>query len=135
MLLKMRTTKTTTFRSGLERANAERLDKLGVRYEYETDKIKYIRPATYTPDFRLPNGIYVETKGRFLTEDRSKHLLVRAQNPGIEVRFVFSDANQKIGKGSKTTYAQWCELKGFKWADKRIPEEWCREGGVNPTTS
>ena len=49
----------------------------------------YIRPATqhrYTPDFRLPNRVLVETKGRFSAEDRLKHLLLRVQHPGMAFR-------------------------------------------------
>ena len=68
------------FRSGLEEKVADALMSKGVKATYETTKIKYIVPAkerTYTPDFVLPNGIIVETKGRFLTADRQKHLLVK----------------------------------------------------------
>lgn len=81
----------------------------------------------YTPDFILPNGIIIETKGRFITADRKKHLLVKAQHSDLDIRFVFSRSANRISKQSRTTYAQWCESKGFKYADKRIPEAWLRE--------
>ena len=61
------------YRSGLEDKVGSQLDSLGVSYEYETLKIKYQvnEVRTYTPDFVLPNGIIVETKGRFVAaEDR-----------------------------------------------------------------
>jgi hypothetical protein len=93
-------------------------------------KIGYIKPerdATYTPDFPLPNGIIIETKGRFLTADRQKHLLIKDQRPDLDIRFVFSNSRSKIGKKSKTTYAMWCEKNGFKYADKSIPTEWINE--------
>ena len=35
--------------------------------------------------------------------------------------------NGKIYKGSKTTYSQWCEKHGFKWAGKEIPQSWIDE--------
>lgn len=118
------------FRSGLERQNARRLIAAGVPLRYEDEKIRYLKPAknaTYTPDFILPNGIIVETKGRFLTADRQKHLLIKDQHPDLDIRFVFSNSNTKISKASKTTYAMWCESKGFLYADKFIPEDWYSE--------
>ena len=118
------------FRSGLEERIAEQLDKLGVEYTYEKVKLKYIKPASshvYTPDFQLPNGIIVETKGRFLAPDRQKHLLVKKHNPELDIRFVFSNSNARISKTSKTTYAMWCRKNGYKFSDKIIPEEWINE--------
>ncbi len=118
------------YRSGLEERIAEQLDKLGIEYQYEEVKLKYIKPASehiYTPDFVLPNGIIVETKGRFLMADRQKHILVRKHNPTLDIRFVFSNSNARISKTSRTTYAAWCIKNNFKYADKVIPEEWINE--------
>ena len=118
------------YRSGLEERIAEQLDKLGVEYQYEEVKLKYIKPASehiYTPDFVLPNGIIVETKGRFLMADRQKHILVRKHNPTLDIRFVFSNSNARISKTSRTTYAAWCIKNNFKYADKEIPQEWIDE--------
>jgi hypothetical protein len=117
------------FRSGLEERIAEQLTKAGVKYTYEEMKLKYIKPAsshTYTPDFVLPNGIIVETKGRFLLGDRQKHLWVKEQHPDLDIRFVFSNSKAKISKTSKTTYGSWCEKHGFVYADKTIPKEWLK---------
>ena len=75
----------------------------------------------------LPNDIFIESKGWFLPEDRKKHLLIKEQNPDMDLRFVLQSPNGKIYKGSKTTYAQWCEKNGFKWAKKEIPQEWIDE--------
>jgi hypothetical protein len=115
------------FRSGLELDLDESLKQVGIDGEYEKNKIKYTVPAsehTYTPDFRLPNGIYVETKGRFVAEDRKKHLLIKSQYPNLDIRFVFQNSKNKIRKGSKTTYADWCDKYGYKYSDKTIPKEW-----------
>ena len=118
------------FRSGLEQDNAKWLKKLNVEYSYETDRIPYVaKPKTYTPDFKLSNGIYVETKGRFVVSDRVKHLLIREQHPELDIRFVFSNSGNKLGKKSSTTYAQWCDKHGFKYADGFIPVEWTKEKG------
>ena len=53
-----------------------------------------------------------------------KMLLVIKQHPEIDFRMVFYNANQKIKKGSKTSYADWCDKHGIKWANKYIPQEW-----------
>lgn len=118
------------FRSGLEAKVSEQLDSLGVAYQYEPFKVPFMQPAkkrTYTPDFVLPNGIYIETKGRFTVADRQKHLMIRESNPHLDIRFVFTNSRNKISKGSKTTYADWCVKHGFQYADKLIPEVWIDE--------
>src|SRR5690606_32835392 len=118
------------FRSGLEGKVGAQLSGAGIEFEYEPFKTPFIEPAkkrTYTIDFYLPNGILVETKGRFLSADRQKHKWLREQYPDLDLRFLFSNANTKIGKKSKTTYAMWAESHGFKWAHGRIPEEWLHE--------
>ena len=46
----------------------------------------------------------------------------------LDIRFVFSNPNTKIYKGSKTTVAQWCEKYNFKYATKYIPTAWLKEG-------
>jgi hypothetical protein len=118
------------FRSGLEERIAEQLAELGVAFTYEKVKLKYIKPASshvYTPDFQLPNGIIVESKGRFLAPDRQKHLLVKKHNPELDIRFVFSNSNARISKTSRTTYAMWCRKNGYQYADKLIPQEWINE--------
>jgi len=115
------------YRSGLEEEIDNSLKAVGVDGQYEQHKINYIKPAThhkYTPDFRLPNGIFVETKGRFVTADRKKHLLIKEQHPELDIRFLFQNANNRISKKSKTTYADWCNKHGFLYAEKEIPKEW-----------
>jgi hypothetical protein len=119
------------WRSGLEELVGKQLDDLGVAYEYEKLTIHYTIPARkakYTPDFEiLSNGIIVETKGLWTVQDRQKHLLVRQQNPLLDIRMVFSNPRQRISKASKTTYANWCDKHGILWAAKLIPEEWIHE--------
>lgn len=118
------------FRSGLEEKIAEDLTSKGVGFSFEELVIPYVKPeksARYTPDFVLDNGIIIESKGRFLTEDRQKHLLIQKQHPEYDIRFVFSNSRTKISKRSKTTYADWCEKNGFLYADKEIPDAWLKE--------
>ena len=117
------------YRSGLEETISQQLTKLSVPVLYETEKVKYEvnEVRTYTPDFKLPNGIIIESKGRFVAADRKKHLLIQKQHKDLDIRFVFSNSRAKIAKGSKTTYGDWCDKHGFLYADKLIPEEWVRE--------
>lgn len=117
-------------RSGLEESVNNQLLESGIDGEYEQHVIEYVIPQSnhkYKPDFRLPNNIFIETKGRFLKEDREKHILIKNQHPHLDIRFVFTYPNSRIYKGSKTTYAQWCDKHGFKWAKKEIPNEWINE--------
>lgn len=118
------------FRSGLEEKVAEYLTSKGVGFSFETLKVPYVRPETkhtYTPDFILDNGIIIETKGRWLLDDRKKHLLIRKQHPDLDIRILFQNANAKISKGSKTSYADFCEKHGIPYAHREIPEAWLKE--------
>lgn len=109
---------------------AEQLKRRGIKAKYEGYTLKFTQPAKerrYTPDFILPNGIIIETKGRFVTADRTKHVYIKANHPDLDIRFVFSNPNSKIGKKSQTTYAMWCDKHGFSYAAKLIPEAWLKE--------
>lgn len=115
------------YRSGLENSMLKQLEGLGIEPKYEAVKLPYIVPESkhnYTPDFPISSSLIIETKGIFDVEDRKKMLLIKEQYPNLDIRMVFHNANQKIKKGSKTTYAMWCEKYGFKWAHKSIPIEW-----------
>jgi len=118
------------FRSGLEELIAAQLERLRQVFTYEQLTLKFLKPARisrYTPDFVLSNGIIIESKGRFETADRQKHILVKEQHPKLDIRFVFSNPRSRISKQSKTTYAMWCEKYGFQYAKQRIPQEWIDE--------
>jgi hypothetical protein len=124
-----RTKRETGKRSGLEVQVASLLDKARVKYEYEPQdgKIRYIKheEKLYAPDFVLENGIIIEAKGEFKSVDRKKHLLIKEQHPDQDIRFIFSNPQQRISKRSSTTYAMWCEKYGFLYA-KTLPAEWLR---------
>ena len=121
------------FRSGLEEAVSRQVIEAGIELQYETEKILYTVPARqakYTPDFKLPKSggfFFVETKGLWPVKDRHKHLLIKQQFPDLDIRFVFSNANARLYKGSPTTYAMYCEKHGFRYASKLIPEDWLEE--------
>jgi hypothetical protein len=119
------------YRSGLEKNTALVLAGCQKVVRYEQLKIEWedLRYRTYTPDFQLDNGIFIETKGIFDSEDRNKHLQIRKQHPELDIRFVFSNFKGKLYKGSKTTYADWCEKNNFLYANRLIPTDWLTELG------
>ena len=122
----------TKFNSGLEELIAKQLDDSKLNYRFEELRIYYNKEdnqkSFYRPDFVLENGIIVEVKGQFVTKDRKKHKLIRKQyGDKYDIRFVFSNPNQKVGKKSNTSYADWCNLYGFKYAKEKIPQEWLEE--------
>ena len=124
------------YRSGLEDTIADQLRHSKVDAVYEGYSIQYRIPEslhTYTPDFVLPNGIIIETKGVFDAADRKKHLLIQQQYPNLDIRFVFSNINAKIYKGSKTTHADWCRKHGFQYAHKAVPASWLKEAPKDTT--
>lgn len=121
------------YRSGLEDTVSQQLKSLKVKAEYEEIRIEWedLMYRTYTPDFVLPNGIIIETKGRFTVDDRRKHLKIKKQHSNLDIRFVFSNSRAKLSKGAKTNYADWCTKNKFLYADKIIPLEWIEEKGSN----
>ena len=113
------------FRSGLEEKVADLMVELNVKYEYESTKIPYEIQFNYTPDFLLPNGVYLECKGYWEAEDRRKSKAVKQQHPDIDLRMVIQSPYNKISKKSKTTYAQWCDKHDIPWTSFHdIPFEW-----------
>ena len=119
------------YRSGLEDLVAKQLEAESITFEYEPKdgKIEYSKPASkhkYTPDFVFPKFI-IETKGRWVTADRKKHKLIKEQHPELDIRFVFSNSKTRISKTSRTTYAKYCEMNGWKYADKVIPDSRLKE--------
>jgi len=113
------------FRSGLEEKVADLMVNLGVKYEYESTKVPYQIMHSYTPDFLLPNGIFLETKGYWEASDRRKMKAVKEQHPELDIRMVFQAPYNKISKKSKTTYAKWCERHDIPWTSYgNIPIDW-----------
>jgi hypothetical protein len=124
------TQKAAELRSRLEDSVVKWLKRAGAKFEYEPHALDYTVPETYhkyTPDILLENGIYVEAKGYFPIEDRKKMLLVIAQHPDKDIRMLFQAPNNKIRKGAKTTYADWCEKNNIKWCAEHVPKSWIDE--------
>ena len=113
-------------RSGYESRLSAAILREDPEATYESFRIPYIKkPATYTPDYFLSNGVIIEAKGWFTSEDRTKHLLVQKQHPPLDIRFVFENAHAMATE--KLTCAEWAEKHGFKWAHKSVPRGWYLE--------
>lgn len=127
--------KQAVLRSKLEDRIQEQLEASGLTYGYEVLRLSYeipARKARYTPDFIIgAEGhppLVIEAKGYMRPKDRQLLLLVKEQNPSLDIRVVFQRAQNKIHKNSPTTYAAWCDAHGIRWADGgQIPEEWLNE--------
>lgn len=116
------------YHSGLEESICNYLKLCNVNYKYEPYQVEYIQVRNYTPDILLlDSNILIEIKGEFSGKDRTKHLLVKAQNPKLDIRFVFSNPYRFLSDKTTTTYAQWCDKNGFKWAYGSIPDDWIKE--------
>lgn len=119
-------------RNGFEKRIAAYLQQHGIDYKYESEKLNYTIPSSkhkYLPDFKLPNGIYVEAKGIFDRDARKKMSLVIEQHPDKDIRILFM-RNNSINKKSKTRYTDWCEERHIKCAvsaEGVVPQEWFLE--------
>ncbi len=119
------------YRSIFEFYISKLLKKVKKKFRYEKIKIAWfeVQKKFYVPDFVLDNGIIIEVKGWFKQSDRVKHLRIKKQHPNLDIRFVFQNENNKLYRGSPTTYAKWCEQHNFKFANRIIPKEWLKEKG------
>ena len=115
MVRKKHSTKTTKYRSKFEARLAPALLING--YKYEATKLQYIVPESkhnYTPDF-IKDKTIIELKGRWTREDRKKILYIHSQYLDYNLIMVFQNPNLPIYKGSKVTYAKFCDKMNIKW--------------------
>ena len=137
------------YKSRYEYNQAVRLEKNGVNFEYEKHKIEWYQEISrghcpvcqstdvcqvrsYTPDFYFPEtNIYVETKGRFTSENRTFMSQIVKQ-ADTEIRMVFM-ADNYCTKKKGMKYSRWCELNNIEYAIGSIPLEWI-EADVNDKT-
>jgi hypothetical protein len=123
------------FRSKYEETVWNDVEAQGLKMDYEPYALEYLVKGNYYPDFLLPNGIFVEAKGYFDSRARAKMIAVKKNNPDLDIRLLFMNSRTKVRKGSKLTYADWCEKYGFPFADGMIPVEWFKEKGTNAKNS
>ena len=126
--------KTRNYRNKFETTTGERLDRAGVSFEYESERLDYTVSGKYIPDFVLQTTggktLYIETKGNGRSFDgatRRKLIAVKQQHPDKDIRLVFySDgafgATRK--DGTRLRQSEWATKNGFKYAIKEIPDAW-----------
>jgi hypothetical protein len=120
------------YRSRFESEVAADLARRMVDFEYEGERVYYCIPATYITDFTIPEEesitgkpIYVEVKGWLKPQDKRKMLAVRAENPGMDIRFLLQKGYLKRSTGL-TKEARWCNAQGFAWAEGTVPDSWLK---------
>ncbi len=139
----MRKRQTTPYRSKFEAKVAARLYSLGVKFGYETEELEYsstvrggvckdcgsrsvLKKRIYTPDFIITTKkgkvkVYVEAKGRFTSQDRSKMLDVLKAHPGITLVMLFQRDN-KID--AKRKYSDWCIKNKINYCIGEVESKW-----------
>lgn len=117
------------FRSKFEERIYNAAIKSKKKIDHEPHYIPYVIKGSYLPDFRLPNGVYVEAKGYLDAGACRKMKAVKASNPDLDIRFVFQNANGKRNRRAKLRNWEWAERHGFKWSEGTIPLEWWRKNG------
>lgn len=130
-------------RSKFESTVGNDLLERGVEFDYERESYLWMEKVTraqctecggkqcyqersYTPDFFLPNGIIVEAKGIFTSHDRKIAAAMQEQYPNLEIRLLFQ-RNNWLTRQHKSTYGDWCDRKGIRWAVGKVPEDWLLE--------
>lgn len=134
------------YRSKYEAEVAADLTRKRVGFDYESEKVTYLRPirngecqvcaatdvgqvATYTPDFVLKNGIYIEAKGKFDSRGRTKILAVLQSNNVItreNFRLLFMRDNYTTAS-RRETYTDWCARHNIVCAiGPKVPQSWVK---------
>ena len=134
------------YRSMSEKYAANQLEAAGIEYKYERTKFEYYVSSKlkldcpkcgpisggrirkwYLPDFELPNGLFMEVKGRLTPRDKRKMEAVRKYHPTVPIAMLFDNDRMLEGANpGKLRYGDWANKQGIPWAVKEIPDEWIR---------
>ena len=130
-------------RSGFEQTVCSDLDRRGIPYQYEPDKLKYWRivrgakcsvcqnvtvtkGATYTPDLKFGNGTYCEIKGRFTAANRARMVDFKTSQLLVVVRILFQADNWTTTKKLQR-YTTWATRHHFPCSvGTRVPLAWTK---------
>lgn len=124
-----------------------------IDFEYEAKTLSYSTPVvngicnvcghtnvrqqrTYTPDILLPDGSFIEIKGKFTPQKRNlmRHLI--RDNPGETIRFVFFN-DPFLTKRKATRLSDWARQQGVEYhiwnpkGGKRTAQHWLPEDWFN----
>jgi hypothetical protein len=106
-------------------------DTGAISFEFEGTTINYVKPEpqrVYTPDFIVCKDnklMFIETKGYFRPEHRTKMRHVKKCNPELDIRIIFQ-RNQFINKSTGYDYCKWAERNNFPCAIGTLPKEWLK---------
>lgn len=125
---KRTTYKKVQYASKFEAEVAKKLARRkNVNVEYETEQLPYVLYKNYEPDFvvTLEDGtkFYIEAKGHFDRDARSKMIAVKEQHPDKDIRLVFESDNY-LYRGAKWRYSDWAERNGFMYSIQDVPKDW-----------
>lgn len=135
-------------RSKFEVLVGDSLKRLGVPFEYEPFNVKYFsrinsalcavcgskdvhKGRNYRPDFVLGNGIYLESKGKLTSAERSKIIAILDTSNVItrdNYRLLFMRDNT-LSKASTTRYSDWAAKHGIIFhvsQQGEVPIEWVK---------
>jgi hypothetical protein len=96
-------------------------------YGYETTTLRFTpipKIKRYTPDWEIAENVFIETKGRWTADDRSRLLAVIEQHPEVKIYIIFQKPHNLLSKTSGTTYGDWCNKKKIEWCDFNDTEVW-----------
>lgn len=111
--------KRTKTRNSFEKLLESQIKRSKIKFTYETEKIPYVISGNYIPDFIIETTygkVYVEAKGYFRREAKSKMVAVKRQHPNLDIRFVF----YKYSKANE----RWAIKYNFPYAFEKIPKSW-----------
>lgn len=115
-------------KSMLEVRVAADMDRRGITWEYEMEKLRYQHnPQIYRPDFTLrdTDDLLIEVKGKLVAADRKKLIAIKRCNPDRRICLVFGYANNKLASTPNSLkYWQWAERNGFAWSEGVVKDEW-----------
>ena len=118
------------FRSKEEARVSQALTELGYDIDYEKERFDYYLKRFYTPDFVVKGkhfDFYIEVKGWFPSDARSKLLAVITHHPTLPLFVALQKPHAKLNKNSKTEVCQWCEKYGIAWCPLPIPPEFLEQ--------
>ena len=101
-----------------------------ISFEFEGTTINYVKPEplrVYTPDFIVCKDnklMFIETKGYFRPEARTKMRHVKRCNPELDIRIIFQKNHSITKRKPGFTYCKWAERNKFPCAIGTIPKEW-----------
>jgi len=75
----------------------------------------------------LNTKIIINRLSKLTPGEREKLNLIKDQYPDADLRFIVSNPDAPIEKGSTVSIGNWLTDRGFLWAKHTMPEAWLKE--------